>query len=111
MSDNVSPYVAMSADSVRTEQDVRDAKVIPMQSLIKDMLTSLLDEKVRTQEAWNEAMKRCNRLTSTDDPDERIAADIAKRIAYEAARDAEDAYNAGIAEHVKRLREARNVDV
>lgn len=102
MSDNVSQYVALSAESERTEQEVRDAKVILL--LTKDMLTSLLENKVRFQEEYNTAIKHANRFTSTDDPSERIAADIAKRIAYEAFRDAETAYDAGIAEYVKAKR-------
>lgn len=102
-----SPYVQASADSDRTEQQVRDAKVIPLPVAV-DVLTPLLDAMTAAREAHSEAQKRCNRLTSTDDPNERIASDIARRIAYEAMDAAEAEYNSAIRDHVARLREARN---
>lgn len=108
MSDYVSPYVALSADSERTEAEVREARVMPLPNPAADVLTPLLENVVCLKDLYNEAVKKSARFTSTDNLVEHVDADIEKRIAYEALDIAEMSYNEAIKEHVARLREARN---
>lgn len=110
MSDTVSPYVAASAASDRTEGQVREAQIIPLTLRAADALTPLLEKTIQTKEIYNEAIKKSARFTSTDNLIERVDADIAKQVAYEAHRDAESAYDKAIADFVKAKREDRRAN-
>lgn len=103
-----SPQIEAAAASTRSEADVRAAKVIPLPTLISDMLGSLLDAKIEAQKVLDNATQVRGRLTSTDEAATIIAADLARREAFEDWYAADNAYNAAIEAHCKRLREARN---